>query len=560
MRKTIPFLFLFFFVNHFNINAQITSWLWADDATGATSASQEGYSVAADGAGNIYAVGSYSNSTITFGSYALPNAGSYDVFIVKYDANGTIIWATNAGGADYDFASGVATDAMGNVFVTGYFQSASILFGGITLTNPTSPHENMFIVKYSPAGTVLWAKSAGGSLNDMGVAVATDVLGNAIVTGSYSSASFMFDSATTVTNLYPGYLDVFVAKYSSTGAVLWAKSAGGSNSDGGNAVATDTSNNVFVTGYYYSPAITFGTTTLTNAGGQFGDMFIVKYSPSGTALWSKTFGGLNDESGYGVATDMAGNAYVTGQFASISLLFGTDTLTNADITGNSTDVFLLKYSTTGSPLWGKRAGGTSYDIGYAVSTDVTGLYITGGFESPDIGFDTDTLYSPGGNDPMFIAKYDFNGTVFCASALASGGDDNNAVATDGSGNAYVVGDYNTMNPFVIGTTSLPLSSYETFFIAKYNCNMSVGMNQETNNDIISIYPNPATFSFTIASTNTAIQSIKVFNVIGECVLASHPDLAEGLSTINCSQLSKGIYFIQITDANKNTVNKKIIIE
>jgi hypothetical protein len=277
--------------------------------------------------------------SITFGSYTLTNASAdtADMFLVKYAPNGNVLWAKSAGGTGDDRGYSVATDANGNTFVCGYFQSSSITFGSYTLTN--AGYCNIFLVKYAPNGNVLWAKTAGGTGDDEGYSVATDANGNCFVTGLFDSPSITFGSYT-LTNA--GNWDMFLVKYDVYGNVLWAKSAGGTGDDEGYSVATDANGNCFVTGMFYSPSITFGSYTLTNAGGNIGDIFLVKYDASGNVIWAKSAGGTGDDEGYSVATDASGNCFVTGMFGSSSITFGSYTLTNA----GGSDIFLAKLSNT----------------------------------------------------------------------------------------------------------------------------------------------------------------------------------------------------------------------
>ena len=193
------------------------------------------------------------------------------------------LWAKSAGGTDVDYGRSVTTDASGNVYVMGYFYSPTITFGTTTLTNAgTTGYSDMFIAKYDAAGNVLWAKSAVGIDSDRGYSVTTDASGNVYVTGSFDSPTITFGTTTLTNAGTTGYSDMFIAKYDAAGNVLWAKSEGSTSYDEGYSVATDASGNVYVMGYFYSPTITFGTTTLTNAGSV--DMFIAKYDGTGTGV------------------------------------------------------------------------------------------------------------------------------------------------------------------------------------------------------------------------------------------------------------------------------------
>jgi uncharacterized delta-60 repeat protein len=281
-----------------------------------------GRSVAVDTSGNIYVTG----YTYSF------SVGGYDVFLLKYNPSGSLSWRRTWGGSDYDYGYGVAVDPSGNIYVTGYTYSFSV--GGY----------DVFLLKYDPSGSLLWQKTWGGSNYDYGYGVAVDPSGNIYVTGATYSFSV-------------GSYDVFLLKYDPSGSLSWQKTWGGSSSEYGYGVAVDPSGNIYVTGYTYS----FG------AGGA--DAFLLKYNPSGSLSWQKTWGGSSNDYGYGVAVDPSGNIYVTGYTYSF------------DVGGYG--VVLLKYGSSGNLLWRSTWGGLNYDYGYGVAVDSSSnIYLTGYTTNP----------------------------------------------------------------------------------------------------------------------------------------------------------------------------------
>jgi len=336
-------LLIFSLVLFVTANAQSQSFLWAKAAGGTNN--DEGNSIATDVNGNVYVTGRFQSPSITFGTTTLTKVGTFDFFIVKYDAGGNVLWAKGAGGTKDDVGQSIATDANGNVFVTGYFYSPSITFGTITLMN-SSIADDIFVVKYDASGNVLWAKSEGGTGYDDGKSIATDANGNVFVTGYFYSLSITFGT-TTLMNVGTsiGSLNIFVVKYDSIGNALWAKGAGENDAEIANGITTDANGNAYVTGTFNSSSISFGTNTLTKTGSTYySDIFVVKYDSIGNALWAKGVGGTDSETGFGIATDANGNVFVTGYFYSPSITFGTTTLTN---TGGSLFVTKLGGSVTG---------------------------------------------------------------------------------------------------------------------------------------------------------------------------------------------------------------------
>ncbi|MEN9640405.1 MAG: hypothetical protein RLZZ262_2274, partial [Bacteroidota bacterium] len=219
--------------------AQLPAVVWAG-GTGDVGM-DNGQVIALDAAGNIVMTGYFTSPVITFGSTTLTNAdslGTADFFVAKYSSSGSVLWAQRIGGSSNEYGYGVATDAAGNIVVSGSFTSATITLGNITLfnANPAGTSSDIFFAKYDAAGNVLWAKSSGGINWDNGSQVATDKFGNVFVTGYYASSQITF-GATTLNN--SGIYDVFLAKYDAGGNFLWARSSVGSGSDIGNNVAVD---------------------------------------------------------------------------------------------------------------------------------------------------------------------------------------------------------------------------------------------------------------------------------------------------------------------------------
>jgi hypothetical protein len=376
--------------------------IWARSAGGSSSDNASGICV--DNNSNIYVTGSYSSSSISFGSFTLAQIGIGDVFVTKYDSAGNVLWARRGGGTYPDYSRGICVDAIGNVYLTGAFGSNTIAFGTITLTNASSNHDDIFIVKYDSLGNVLWARSAGSANYDGPSSICSDASGNVLITGYFGSSSISFGSST-LTNAggsCPLYCaDFFIAKYDSSGNVLWAKGAGGTDMDAGVNLAPDPYGNVFVAGYYKSDTIAFDSNALFNAG--YEDMFLAKYDGSGNVVWIKNVGGTLSDSPSGICSEANGNVFMTGYFTSDSLAFDNYFLNSA----GKRDIFIAKYDSSGTVQWAQRAGNDSDDAGFAVTVNAGGnVYLTGSFFSPTIDFGNTILTNAGITD-FFIAKMDY---------------------------------------------------------------------------------------------------------------------------------------------------------
>lgn len=535
-------------------NAQLPSYLWAKGAGG--NSMDNGMSVATDASGNSIVTGYFISPAITFGTTVLTNADSLgnaaDVFIVKYNAGGTVLWAKSAGGIANDYGNCVATDASGNIFVTGSFSSPTITFGTTVLTNVAPTFTDIFIVKYDPNGNVLWAKSAGGTNWDTGTGVTTDTSGNAIITGYFASSSMTFGT-TTLSTTSPITNDIYLVKYDAGGNVLWARSDGGSSNDNVFSVSADASGNIFVTGYFISPSITFGTTILTQSGPA--DYFLVKYDTGGNVLWAKDAGGSDFEAGYSVCTDTGGNILVTGSFLSSSVTFGTTTLTN---TGTST-IFLVKYDQGGNVLWAKSEGGSTSDVAYGVYADASGdILLAGALKSPTITFGTTTLTNVGISD-VFIVKYTSAGNVIWAKSAGGTLDDEcNSVAADASGNIFITGFFRDPS-IAFGTTTLTCAGGLDFFLAKLADTATTAIAEVDFTDAMTVFPNPFSAQVTLLTTislNNA--TLRIDDCMSQTV-AQIENINGQTITLNRGNLPAGIYFVHLSQDNKLLATRKIII-
>jgi len=369
-------------------------------AKGNTTGFGEGFGMCTDAFGSCYLTGSFED-TITFGSYTLMSGLYTELFLVKYDSSGNVLWAkgtTGVGsGAGISATSDSHSDSHGDIFITGEF-SGSCTFGSYTLTS--SVGNAVFTAKYDSSGNVLWAKGTIGTGNAWGNAVAVDASGNAYITGYFSSPTLSFDSYT-LTNA--GSYNIFFVKYDSSGNVLWAKSFGGINAAVGYRVATDALQNIYITGYFTSPSITFGSFTFINTGGGF----LAKYDSSGNALWAKGIGGSSSVTCYSVAADKHGKVYLAGG-CGFSVTF--DTITLQVPTGPYDPMFIAGYDSSGNALFAKilLSGGIDWN---AVAASPSGnIYVGGDFiiDPFIVGKDTFQLIGGNGTENPFVAKLGYS--------------------------------------------------------------------------------------------------------------------------------------------------------
>ena len=227
--------------------------------------SDYGYGVNTDGSGNVYLTGYFYNS-INFGGLTLTSNGSGDIFLASLSSTGAHRWSKSFGGSSSDYGYAVATDASGNVYITGYFYNSGD-FGGGTLTS--NGYGDIFVASYTSGGTHRWSKAFGGSSSDYGYGIDADAKGNVYVTG-YFYNSVNFGGGT-----LSGKYDIFVASLTSGGMHRWSRSHGNTSSDYGRAIGVDAAGNTYVSGYFYN-SVDFGGGPLQAIST---DIFLLKLSP-----------------------------------------------------------------------------------------------------------------------------------------------------------------------------------------------------------------------------------------------------------------------------------------
>ncbi len=370
--------------------------LWARKATGEWY--DEVMDVAVDGEGNPIIVGFYSSSTLDLDGTVITNGGYFDGFIAKYSPDGTLLWARSFGGTALEHFYGVATDADGNIYVTGDFGTDGIAFGDSILTNLQYP--DAMILKYDPDGNELWAVRIASDFGDEGTCVATDQLGRVIVGGYFPGAQLDVGGGTPLAN--NGASDGFIAAYDGDGALQWAVDVGGTGTEEIHGITTDAMNNVAVTGTFDSESLTIGSTILDNPNGTEAAL-IAKFNNAGVAQWALMAGG-----GYNYGTDIAadpsGDLVVSGYFESDLLTFGS---IEFDLVEEEMDVFAVKCSSNGQYDWAVTAGSDGQDQAHGICTGGDGSVIyCGWFNGAYITFGGTDLVNVQGSDDLFLAKMD----------------------------------------------------------------------------------------------------------------------------------------------------------
>jgi hypothetical protein len=403
-----------------------------------------------DGASNAYVAGGFSG-TATFGQVTLNSAGENDVFLAKLSPAGQYISAIRLGGVASEVAYAGGLDAAGNIYLAGTFNGTANL-GTNTVTSAGS--DDAFVLKMDASGNVLWAVRGGGGSYDFLSDMEIDSAGNLYIIGTFYGPTATFGATTLVVGPSNGQSS-YVAKLDGNGNFLWAQSIGAANATG---LALDPGGDVYVVGAIYGSA-TFGTNTVTTPFGRSAG-FLTRMDTNGVFLWVKRAG--DGVPNHDVATDSAGNVFVTGGFSGLAT-FDDFTLSSQG-TRYFPDHFLAKVDQRGDVVWVRKLPGTFYYDFTRIAVDGPGnAYVFNSFYGEaEVGLAK--LFS---GARLLLSKIDSLGRTVWVKQF--GGEDPRALTIDGAGNIYLTGSFGSsalFGDFVLNSPVQGSSSYNNLFVAR----------------------------------------------------------------------------------------------
>jgi len=331
-----------------------------------------------------------------------------------------------------------------------FYAKAYDAAGNSTTSAANTVNINNQVVQSGP-----WAKGLGGTGYDAGTVVKVDSSGNILVAG-YFQGSVDFGGGPLTS---AGGADLFLAKYSPTGAHLWSKRFGGAGDEFVTCIAFDASG-IILLGGNFSGTAKFGVANVTIAG--FGDACGAKHAPQGVHQWSQGFGGTQSDSVQSIVADSQGNVIVTGVLGSQLpvITIGTTQL----YTYGLGDTFLAKFSAVGASLWAKTFPNGSWDQGNGVAVDQSDNILVVGYFQGWINFGGGQRSTPGG----YLAKFSpLGGYLWDHEFGNNNGVRVYALAMDSNGDAVVIGDFLGQTDLG-GGTIYGTSTDVDLFVAKYS--------------------------------------------------------------------------------------------
>ena len=474
--------------------------LWARTYNGSGNADDRGNAITLDAAGNIYVTG-----------YASISGHGLDIATLKYSPNGILQWAMiyNGSGNAEDKAFGIAVDAVGNIYVTGY---------------STSPGYNTDIVtiKYSSTGAQLWTKLYNGHDNqtDKAFGIAVDAVSNVYVTGYTESEN--------------SQEDIIVLKYnSSSGQLVWNRRYDGPKhrDDEATCIATDASGNIYTAGF-----ITSGNNN-TNS-------ILLKYNSSGSLVWDRMYnnGGHSEDKAFGIAIDAdAGSIYITGQAGD-----------------HNTDYITIKYNPNGGRQWVSSYDGTGHgdDVANSITLLANGnVVVTGKSWGVNNNDDFATVkYNASNGHEQQVWRYSF--------AVNSEDVATDVAASLQGGRVYVTG-YSELiidaqdGPSVVSTMMIPMGgeSIEITNTEEIADNFALHQN----------YPNPFNPTTVIKYDIVKSSNVKlaVYDIAGREVATlvnGYVTAGKYEAVFTSNNLSSGTYFYVLTAGEFRDVKKMTLVK
>lgn len=344
------------------------------------------------------------------------------VFVLAQSSS--LVWSGAFNGSGVDAAIAVATDAVGNIYTTGYFANTADLDPSAGVSSHTAfGGFDVFVAKTDQSGTLLWSKQFGGTSQDLSRSIAVDGNGDVYVTGLFRGVVDLDPGAGSATSTSAGADDAFIVKLSPAGDLLWAYTFGSVSTDLANDVAVDATGQVYVTGNFTN-TVDFdagaGVTTLTSNGAQV-DIYVLKLNGAGNFLWARGAGGIFPDNGYSITLDGIGNAIITGSFQTAVDLDPGPGVSMAPNNGGW-DILLWKLDATGTLVWFKTMGGISDEAGDHVAVDTNDDILLTGFFNGVVDMDPNagtTSLSAVGQSDVFVNKYNAFGELVWARSMGS---------------------------------------------------------------------------------------------------------------------------------------------
>ena len=528
------------------------TYSWAKGFGGALS--DNGNTLVVDANAHVYHAGVFQD-TVDFdpssASLELVSSANGSAYIQRLSEAGDLVWAKALTGTGSSQGEAIAMSDSGYIYLTGNFRGTVDFDPGVGTFNLTAPlmEPNIYLLKLDSLGNFIWARQMESTALGAARDLAVDAVGAAYLIGNFEGITD-FDPGIGTTNLTATPLrDGFVVKLDAGGDLVWVKQFENSLVVECKALSINGLGEVFVTGKFWGTTdFDPGTAVLSLTSAGADDAFIFKLTPAGDLAWVKQIGGLGYEYGYDVQLDLAGNIYLTGSFQeTVDMDPGTGVANMTSAGGD--DIYVLKLDASGDFIWGKRIGGTGFDLGISLQIDAgSNVYASGSFQETvdfDPGSGSLDLSSAGSND-VFILKLNAIGNLMWATQLGGASLDFclSLGLHEASASLYTTGIFMDSVDFDPGpgVSTLHAVSISDIFVHKLSVSFTSSIGFTPTAAPLVIYPNPSDQWINL-ETDYAFESVQFYNQLGQSIkhLVQMQDRGTDHLKLDISLLKAGVY-------------------
>jgi hypothetical protein len=427
--------------------------------------------VAADTAGNVcmaYTTAS-SSRVATSGAYQTTLSGKVDAFLAKFDQKGSLLWGTYFGSGSMDGCE-VAMDKQGNIFLAGQTKDLSGIATNGAYQTSNAGDWDAFLAKFSPAGKLLWSTYFGGKDFDYGLGLKLDDSGNPYLAGWTYSTTGLATTGAFQTSCSINIGSGFLAKFTTSGSLVWSTYYGATGQNEGLCVTTDHLGNVYLGGLTNGTGIATKGAYQTSYAGGSADAFLVQFDSTGARKWGTYFG----DSGYDYAlcltSDLQNNIYMAGTTSSTANIASSGAHQTV-YGGDLSDAFIAKFSNKGKLLWATYYGGASREIGADIATDSCDFVYMTGWTASNSGIAThDALFGTFANNRhAYLSKFNDTGTLVYGTYYISNGQETPfGIALDKKKNIFISGNADGSGLATSGAYQTNVNGTSDAFLAKFS--------------------------------------------------------------------------------------------
>lgn len=421
--------------------------------------------------------------------------------------------------------------------------------------------QNIFTLKLDSAGSMMWAISFEGGWYDAGYGIAVDDQNNVYTTGWFADTVDFDPGPATYNLVGPGWDEMFVCKLNSNGDFLWARGTEGTQYTEGYDIVVDDFGYLYSVGLFsqvvdFNP--NSGGFPITTQGNN--DIFINKLDTAGNFIWTVSIGGNGYDAAYGITTDDDGNVYTCGHFQDV-VDFDPGSGVNIQTSDGGYDAYVNKLDSMGNFVWSASWGNAEHEYAFSLDLDYAGNPHTTGYYSGTVDFDpgpSSSTLNSAANGSTFISKLDSSGNYLWSGAVGAFITQSRGLSIDENDNLYIAGSYMGTGDFDPGSnTTLLTSDSLGGYVVKFIGNLSTNeINSENTLINVSIYPNPVEDELIIEHNLQGEVTAIIYALDGSLVYEGKSSKTE--ISIDSDELKSGVYMLFLVNDEKMKVARKFV--